>query len=161
MTRVRPSPPIEGGWYSVPLPDGSFALLVVTFFDGETFAGFYFGPAVRSIDDLKKRAGVKPGEAVLVALTEPSGIASGRWRPVGRRTEDVESWEIPEFIRREGSTDEYLVRVEPREYAWYVSRRRRPVDDSDHRRDWFGFNHSDGVESNLAERLRSVESMPD
>lgn len=153
MKRARRPRPVEGEWYAVPLPDGSFALLVVAFFDGGHFAGFYFGPPAPSKDDLRQRPGVDPENAVLVALTEMSGITTGRWPALGRRSDDVESWELPEFVGKEGSTDEYLYRLEPRQYSWYTSRRRRPPDDSDDRRGGFGFYPHVGVEARLAKRL--------
>jgi hypothetical protein len=145
--------PVEGSWYAVPVGRGLFGLLIVTFFDGGHFAGFYFGPAASSIEELRHRPEVEPADAVLVAITEKSGVTSGRWTEVGRHTADVESWQLPAFVDTEGSTDEYLYTMEPRQYSWHKSRRRRPPDDHDHRRRQLGFYHHLLVENTLSRLL--------
>jgi len=131
---------------------------IVTFYDGDSFVGFYFGPPATSTKELRDRSEPQPFDAELVSITHGSGVESGRWASLGRHSQDVESWEIPEFIDRQGSTLEFLVRVEPRRYGWYVSRRRRPVDDDDRRRDGFGFCPPAYIELKLSDRFGIVRT---
>jgi hypothetical protein len=69
---TRPPEPIEGGWYGVPLPNGSFAPCVVTFFDGSVFAGFYFGPPSEDLEGLRTR---ESGKWVSTTRSASPGLA--------------------------------------------------------------------------------------